>query len=168
MHVIFNMFILYIFGPSVERERGSGWFIKFYLICGIAANLISFAARFAFGHGDVSGAGASGAVLGIVTACLMIYHNQMFYILWVFPVRALYIYYFLLILEAVWIIAPVRDEVDHYAHLGGLIVAWLLLRMKWPGYGSGGGVRKPRKPKKPKLATPKRGNGDGPRDFLEV
>src|ERR1017187_5743595 len=39
LHLIFNMWALWIFGDNVEDRLGHGWYLLFYLICGVAAAL---------------------------------------------------------------------------------------------------------------------------------
>jgi len=70
MHVIGNMWYLWIFGDNVEDRMGHGRFIVFYLLCGIGA---------AIGHvfADPSSAlptvGASGAIAGVMGAYFVLY-----------------------------------------------------------------------------------------------
>src|SRR3989304_629890 len=70
MHVIGNMWYLWIFGDNVEDRVGHGRFIVFYLLCGIAA---------AIGHividpgSTLPTIGASGALAGVMGAYLVLY-----------------------------------------------------------------------------------------------
>jgi membrane associated rhomboid family serine protease len=67
MHVIGNMWYLWIFGDNVEDRLGHGRFILFYLLCGIAA---------AVGQGIVAPEpmiGASGAIAGVLAAYLLLF-----------------------------------------------------------------------------------------------
>jgi len=70
MHVIGNMWYLWIFGDNVEDRVGHGRFIVFYLLCGIAA---------AIGHividpgSTLPTIGASGAIAGVMGAYLVLY-----------------------------------------------------------------------------------------------
>jgi membrane associated rhomboid family serine protease len=60
LHLIFNMYALYLAGPIVERWYGSWTFLAFYLICAAAGSVGSFV----FG-GDGPAVGASGAIFGL-------------------------------------------------------------------------------------------------------
>jgi len=40
LHILFNMFFLWMFGCEVERTLGSKEFLKFYLFCGVGAGII--------------------------------------------------------------------------------------------------------------------------------
>ena len=70
MHVIGNMWYLWIFGDNVEDRLGHGRFIVFYLLCGIVA---------AFGQilidptSTLPAIGASGAIAGVMGAYFVLY-----------------------------------------------------------------------------------------------
>src|SRR3977135_2010758 len=38
LHLIFNMWMLWLFGPAIEDRLGHGTFLVFYLFCGVAAS----------------------------------------------------------------------------------------------------------------------------------
>lgn len=60
LHLLFNMYALYLAGPIVERLYGSGLTVAFYLVCALGGSLGSFA------FGDARyGVGASGAIFGL-------------------------------------------------------------------------------------------------------
>jgi len=60
LHLLFNMYALYLAGPIVERLYGSTLTAIFYLVCALGGSLGSFA----FGS-DVPSVGASGAIFGL-------------------------------------------------------------------------------------------------------
>ncbi len=60
LHLLFNMYALWLVGPIVERWYGRVRFLGFYLACAAAGSTASFV----FG-GDVPAVGASGAVFGL-------------------------------------------------------------------------------------------------------
>jgi membrane associated rhomboid family serine protease len=70
MHVIGNMWYLWIFGDNVEDRVGHGRFIAFYLLCGIAAALGQIAAN---PHSMLPTIGASGAIAGVMGAYFVLY-----------------------------------------------------------------------------------------------
>ena len=63
LHLILNMWTLWIFGPAVEDRLGPGRFTLFYLFCGVAAGL---AHALANPHSVVPALGASGAIAGVI------------------------------------------------------------------------------------------------------
>jgi len=67
LHLIFNMWTLWLFGPTVEDRLGHGWYLAFYLACGLAA---SIAHVFFNPTSIVPALGASGAIAGVL-GCYM-------------------------------------------------------------------------------------------------
>ena len=73
MHVIGNMWYLWIFGDNVEDRVGHGRFIVFYLFCGIAAAL----GQVAVDPGSMLPTiGASGAIAGVMGAYFVLYPHS--------------------------------------------------------------------------------------------
>ena len=70
MHVIGNMWYLWIFGDNVEDRLGHGRFIVFYLICGIAAAIGQIAMD---PTSTLPTIGASGAIAGVMGAYFVLY-----------------------------------------------------------------------------------------------
>jgi membrane associated rhomboid family serine protease len=70
MHVIGNMWYLWIFGDNVEDRVGHGRFIVFYLLCGIAAALGQIVID---PESTLPTIGASGAIAGIMGAYFVLY-----------------------------------------------------------------------------------------------
>jgi membrane associated rhomboid family serine protease len=70
MHVIGNMWYLWIFGDNVEDRLGHGRFIVFYLLCGMLAAL----GQIAIDPGSMLPTiGASGAIAGVMGAYFVLY-----------------------------------------------------------------------------------------------
>jgi membrane associated rhomboid family serine protease len=75
LHILFNMWFLWIFGNNVEDALGHGRFLAFYLIAGTAAALAQTGAA-ALGGGRellVPMVGASGAISGVLAAYLVMF-----------------------------------------------------------------------------------------------
>jgi hypothetical protein len=68
MHLIGNMWFLWIFGDNVEDVLGHGKFLLFYLLCGIAAALVHILLN---PYSRVPTVGASGAIAGVMGAYLV-------------------------------------------------------------------------------------------------
>lgn len=60
MHILFNMYGLFIAGIFLEKEIGAKWFIVFYLLTGIVSSLTSV-----WWHPATISVGASGAIFGM-------------------------------------------------------------------------------------------------------
>jgi len=70
MHILSNMWFLWIFGNNVEDSMGHLRFAAFYLLCGLAAAALQMLANPASG---VPMVGASGAIGGVMGAYVLLY-----------------------------------------------------------------------------------------------
>ena len=72
MHLIGNMWILWLFGDNVEDRMGHVKFLIFYLVCGILAGLSHF---YINAYSDIPVVGASGAVAGVMGAYFLVFRH---------------------------------------------------------------------------------------------
>src|ERR1700738_742884 len=70
MHIIGNMWTLWIFGDNVEDRMGPIRFLFFYLLCGLAAGSVHW---FTNPHSTIPTVGASGAIAGVMGAYLVLF-----------------------------------------------------------------------------------------------
>jgi membrane associated rhomboid family serine protease len=70
MHLIANMWSLYLFGDNVEDRMGSTRFVIFYLVCGLVACLTHIAVN---PGSPIPAIGASGAIAGVMGAYALMY-----------------------------------------------------------------------------------------------
>lgn len=70
LHIIFNMWTLWLFGEGVEDQMGTVRFLLFYLLCGLAAGLVHF---YTNTHSTVPTIGASGAIAGVMGAYFILF-----------------------------------------------------------------------------------------------
>lgn len=122
MHIAINMFIIWMFGRTLEQIWGSARFLRFYFACGIGGAALSFV--FAYNTLVI---GASAAAYGILLAYGVLFPNQQILLWFFFPVRAKTLVIGLAILELVKGLS-VSDGIAHFAHLGGMAAALILLR----------------------------------------
>lgn len=128
-HLFFNMIGLWMFGNVVENALGSKRFLLFYLICGIGA-AICFMAVQSFMGADLYNPmiGASGAIYGVLFAFGYLYPNVMVYISFILPLKAKYA---VAVFAAIELFMGIQnnptDNVAHFAHLGGMLFAYILL-----------------------------------------
>src|SRR3989442_2054290 len=87
MHLLLNMFGLWMFGSELERYWGSGFFLRSYFLTGISAGLLSVAVNPFGREGNI---GASGAVYGILLAYGLMFPNRMLLLYFIIPVKAKY------------------------------------------------------------------------------
>lgn len=133
MHLIFNMWFLWIFGDNVEDAMGSTRFVVFYLLCGLAAAT----AQILTDPGSaVPMVGASGAIGGVLGAYARLYPNARvenlvplgFYVTIVaVPAYFMLGYWFLLQLLAGLFSDPSQGGVAFWAHVGGFLAGLYLV-----------------------------------------
>lgn len=124
MHILFNMLGVYFFGPPLERYWGSKRFIFFYLLCGVVGGLAYLALSVLFGNFSPI-IGASGAVLGLLTACAILF-PQMIIILLVFPVPIRFAAILLASIYGLNVLST-RDLADA-CHLAGMVTAFAYIK----------------------------------------
>lgn len=138
-HLFCNMFALWMFGRVIEYDLGSKRFLTYYLVCGVGAALIQLCVNYAevavmLSEGvrmipRFTTVGASGAVFGLLLAYGMLHPNNTIMLL--FPPIALKAKWFVVlygVLELLGGVASTGSNVAHFAHLGGMIFGFLLLR----------------------------------------
>ena len=70
LHILGNMWVLWIFGDNVEDRMGPARFLAFYLLCGLVAGATQM---FASPNATVPSVGASGAIAGVMGAYLFLF-----------------------------------------------------------------------------------------------
>jgi len=169
MHILFNMYALWMFGQILERVWGSQRFLIYYLVTGFgAAALHMFVSHLevqsiisAMNPADVEEllqngmrakhsdpmvrkqmvelyyayntptVGASGAVFGLLLAFGMLFPNQELMLMFIpVPIKAKW---FVIGYGAIELFSGIAnrpgDNVAHYAHLGGMIFGFILIKM---------------------------------------
>ena len=129
MHLLFNMIILWFFGPELEHRWGTRQFWRFYLITGAGAGLLH--AGIAMTRAGLGGPhmspiiGASGALFGVLFAFGTYYPDRTVLLWGVIPVMMKYLVAGIIVIEVLTL--PAQDGVSHLTHLTGLAVAFVLL-----------------------------------------
>lgn len=122
LHILFNMYALWLFGAMLERSWGHVRFLIFYLVCGLGA---AVAQILLVPHG--AAIGASGAVMGLLAAFAYTYPNVQFYILPLpFAIKAKWLVVIYVAIDLFGGISA-SDGVAHFAHLGGLATGFILM-----------------------------------------
>lgn len=134
MHVISNMWILWLFGDNVEDRMGKFKFILFYLICGIIAGLAHF---LIYPNSTIPVVGASGAVAGIMGAYFIMFrHAKVFTFIPPFFLINIpaWVYLGFWGISQFWggavdiFIADSTGQIAFWAHVGGFVGGILLYR----------------------------------------
>jgi membrane associated rhomboid family serine protease len=137
MHLLGNMWFLWVFGDNIEDSMGKVRFAIFYLLCGVTAALL----QVAFNPASVIPmVGASGAISGVMGAYLVLYPRVRVFalvILGLFVTSiALPAWTMLLYWAAIQFVsglfglfAEERGGVAFWAHIGGFVAGVILIKL---------------------------------------
>lgn len=140
MHILFNMYSLYIFGSVLEGVWGGKKFFIYYMVTGIGAALFHLFItylRIESGVLDpylasiIPMVGASGAIYGLLLAYGVLFPNNVLTLF--FPPVSLKAKYMVFVfggLEFLLGLGGSGDGVAHFAHLGGMLFGFVIL-MIW-------------------------------------
>jgi membrane associated rhomboid family serine protease len=121
LHILMNMLMLVMFGGAVERRLGSRGFLRYYILCGVAGGLLTLLPPF-----RAVTVGASGAVLGVLTAFGLFYPDAPV-LLFFIPVPAKVLVIFLALLN-LFSAAGAQGGISYIAHIGGMAAGFLMIR----------------------------------------
>jgi membrane associated rhomboid family serine protease len=134
MHLLGNMWFLWLFGNNIEDSMGRIRFVLFYLICGVAA-----AAGQVLSEPDsiVPMVGASGAISGVMGAYIVLYPNVrvyslltlVFYITTIAVPAWLMLGYWMLLQVLGGLGASSEGGTAFWAHVGGFIAGVVLIKL---------------------------------------
>lgn len=168
MHILFNMYAVYIFGQALENVWGPKRFLLYYFVTGLGAAFVHETV-IAFEYDKLSRmltpeqvqmvikegvsyweesklytdeamkslqillntvtVGASGAVFGVLLAFGVLFPNtQLMIIFPPIPIRAKYFVIFYGVLELFLAFSQPGSNIAHFAHLGGMLFGWLLIK----------------------------------------
>ncbi len=180
MHILFNMYALWMFGQVIERVWGSKRFFIYYFVTGFGAvflhSLVEYLRYLSITSGlspdavnlvlnegaevlassknyvDVDLAqlnllfhtptvGASGAIFGLLLAFGMLFPNTELYLMFIpIPVKAKYFVIGYGVLElTMGLNNATSDNVAHFAHLGGMLFGFILIKIWQKNMKSGNG-----------------------------
>ena len=155
-HIFFNMFGLWMFGCVMERVWGGKRFLFYYMVCGIGAGLLQELTQLADLYFSVNNGsqqvslgqlltqlspvertalnalnmvGASGAIYAVLLAFGMTFPNERIFIFPLpIPIKAKWFITFYIAIELFSALATQHSQVAHFAHLGGMLFGFLLIR----------------------------------------
>jgi membrane associated rhomboid family serine protease len=127
-HIFFNMFALWMFGRDIERLMGPKRFLIYYLTCVVGAAVVQLVVARITGE-IYPTIGASGGVFGVLLAFGLAFPNRMVMLIFPpIPMRAKYFVLFYGLLELTLGVTGAASGIAHFAHLGGMLFGFLLLR----------------------------------------
>ncbi len=140
LHILGNMWFLWIFGDNVEDAMGRGRFTAFYLVCGAAAALTQ---ALMAPESQMPMIGASGAIAGILGAYALLHPRANVRVLLVIllfvrlvnvPALVVLGLWFAVQLASAALVPGAAGGVAFWAHVGGFLCGLLLLPLfKRPG-----------------------------------
>ncbi len=149
LHIILNLWTLYIFGPALEDRLGPVRFLALYLLAGLAASLTHAVFN---ATSPVPVLGASGAIAGVIAA-----YAVRFPYAWVrviVPILFIPLFFSIpaLVFAGIWFFMQVFQGASElmspfasaggiawWAHIGGFVAGWVLLPLLEPSSASGKG-----------------------------
>lgn len=136
LHIITNMWFLWIFGDNVEGRLGFFFFPLFYLAAGVAGNLLQYAF---IPSSTIPILGASGAIAGVLGAYQALFPQNkvktlVFILLFItiveIPASFVLFYWFILqLFSSAVAISQASDQIGgvaYFAHIGGFAAGWIL------------------------------------------
>jgi membrane associated rhomboid family serine protease len=136
MHLIGNMWFLWLFGNNIEDAMTRPRFLLFYLLCGLAAALLQVMAQ---PNSNIPMVGASGAISGVMGAYLVLFPRVRVYTLvpLVFimtsvalPAWVMLLYWaFLQFVGGLGAVGAEGGGVAFWAHVGGFIAGIVLVKL---------------------------------------
>lgn len=135
LHIIGNMWVLFIFGDNVEDAMGSVGYFFFYMICGVVSGLTQ---AFIDPTSTVPAIGASGAIAGVLAAYMLFFPRARVVTLIILIIFPWFINIPSVIFIAIWFIlqffsgvaslgVATSGGVAYWAHVGGFIAGLVLV-----------------------------------------
>jgi len=135
LHLLGNMWFLYIFGDNVEDRLGHPRYLLFYLLCGIASGVIHFLSA---PGSPMPTVGASGAIAGVMGAYLVLHPRARVLTLIPIIIFPWFVEIPAFVFLGIWILVQFLSAaltagqvsgVAWWAHVGGFIVGIAFLKM---------------------------------------
>jgi membrane associated rhomboid family serine protease len=137
LHLLGNMWFLWVFGSHIEDAIGSGRYLVFYLISGVASATVQLFVTFGSPYPTV---GASGAIAGVMGAFLLLYPRArvvtlVFIVIFIttveLPAAFMLLYWFAIqLLSGISSLSSVTrtQGIAWFAHVGGFLAGLLFIR----------------------------------------
>jgi membrane associated rhomboid family serine protease len=112
IHILFNMYALYMFGYLIEGAFGKARFIAIYFVTGFLASVASYT----FSSAESLGVGASGAIFGLLGAWVAFNYRRR-----QSAMAAAQLRWALMLVAINLILGFSVANIDNFAHMGGLV-----------------------------------------------
>ena len=132
LHLAFNMFALYMFGGAIERVFGPRRYLTYYLVSVLTAAITQLVVA-GMSNAVYPTVGASGGVFGLLLAYALYFpHTRVMLLFPPIPLPARTFVFLYAALELFLGVTGTQQGVAHFAHLGGMVGGYLMLRY-WRG-----------------------------------
>ena len=129
MHIIFNMWFLWIFGDNIESVLGHKRYVLFYLLCGVGAALAQIQINTS---SQIPMVGASGAIAGVLGAYLIRFPRATVHVLVILIIFITFIRVPAMVVIGIWFLSNLTAGLGTlgieetggtawFAHLGGFV-----------------------------------------------
>jgi rhomboid family protein len=139
MHVILNMWGLYIFGDNVEDYLGHFTYLVFYLLTGLIAMSTQVAI---YPHSNIPTVGASGAIAGVMGAYFVLYPRARV-LTWIFELLIVVVWLPAWIILGYWFVLNLLSGTEtalavhrqnmggvaFWAHVGGFVAGMVMIKL---------------------------------------
>jgi len=119
-HLAGNMLAIFIFGRIVERKVGTRQTALIYFLALILSGIFSSLIHLLIIGDNVGGVGASGALMGLVSAAILFDPLYITHLL-LFPLPVMLVGWLTIYSDITGILNPIEDGIGHFAHLGGFL-----------------------------------------------
>jgi len=135
LHLLGNMWSLYIFGDNVEDQLGHVRYLAFYLLCGLISGITHFIFNL---HSTTPTIGASGALAGVMGAYFILFPKSkiltlvpVFFLPWFIEIPAFFFLGFWFLMQVLSATGShgVAGGIAWWAHIGGFVFGVILLNI---------------------------------------
>jgi len=125
-HILFNLFMLWMFGGELEQRWGAKQFLFYFFLTGIGAGLCDIAVH---PSAKIPTIGNSGAIYGLLMAYGILFGDRPVLFSMILPMKAKWM---VVIMGAIELLSSFRSGsgsgISHVAHLGGMLFGYIYLR----------------------------------------
>ena len=134
MHLLGNMWFLWIFGDNIEDDLGHGRYIAYYLLCGLLASLTHVVVSLGGPSAEIPSLGASGAISGVMGGYLLLHPQRRVRVIMVRVLTevpgwvAVGLWFVFQVVSSFQVLGGSGGGVAYGAHIGGFIAGLALAK----------------------------------------
>jgi membrane associated rhomboid family serine protease len=134
MHLLGNMWFLWIFGDNIEEDLGHGRYVAYYLLCGLLASLAHVVVSLGGPSAEIPSLGASGAISGVMGGYLLLHPQRRVRVIMVRVLTevpgwvAVGLWFLFQVVSSFQVLGGPGGGVAYGAHIGGFIAGLALAK----------------------------------------